>query len=144
MGRLADRVGRARVLIGGHLALVAVYLTAGGPVSGTGFTVVSLLLLGTFYAATDGVLPALVTRLVPEQARGSGIAAAQTVVVAARFVSSLGFGLLWVNAGRGGALLIVAALLLATIPVAGWLLWPSDRPTGPPSPATDETELAAA
>ena len=72
---VADRVGKAKVLIGGHVALLAVYLTAGGPISGAAFTIVSLLLLGTFYAATDGVLPALVSRLVPEEARGSGIAA---------------------------------------------------------------------
>ena len=51
-----------------------------------------LLLLGTFYAATDGVLAALVSRLVSAEARGSGIAAAQTVVALTRFVSAVGFG----------------------------------------------------
>jgi MFS family permease len=122
LGRLADRIGRARVLIGGHVALLAVYLFAGGPVTGAVSTVVALLLLGTFYAATDGVLPALVSRLVSAQARGSGIAAAQTVVAVARFASSLMFGSLWVTVGRGPGLLLVGAALAAAIPLAAWLL----------------------
>jgi MFS family permease len=122
LGRLADRVGKAKVLTGGHLALLAVYLTAGGPVSGAMFTVISLLLLGTFYAATDGVLPALVSRLVPEEARGSGIAAAQTVVALSRFGASVMFGALWASTGRSQALLTVACLLVVALPAAAWLL----------------------
>jgi MFS family permease len=126
MGRLADRIGRARVLVGGHLALIATYLAAGGPISGAASTIVVLLLLGTFYAATDGVLPALVSRLVAPTARGSGIAAAQTVVALARFASSLAFGSLWITVGRGPALLVVAALLAAAVPVAYLLLRAAD------------------
>src|SRR6185436_16350160 len=75
LGRLADRVGRARVLVGGHVALLAVYLVASLPHGGLAATIVALLLLGTFYASTDGVLAALVSRLVPAEARGSGLAA---------------------------------------------------------------------
>src|SRR6185503_13723163 len=56
MGRLADRVGRARVFVAGHVALLLAYLTAAASWHGTASAVVSLLLLGTFYAATDGVL----------------------------------------------------------------------------------------
>ena len=137
LGRLADRIGRAKVLVGGHIALLGTYLAAGGPLAGTLWTVVSLLLLGSFYAATDGVLPALVTGLVPAQARGSGIAAAQTVVVLARFASSVAFGSLWVTIGRQHALLLVAALLAAAIPLTALMLLPVDRElrsTGDPAP----------
>jgi MFS family permease len=127
LGRLADRIGRARVLIGGHVVLIAVYLTASAPLAGsgwtrTGWTLVTLLLLGVFYAATDGVLPALVSRLIPATSRGSGIASAQTVVVLARFASSLAFGSLWVTLGPSRGLLLVAGLLTAAVPVAAWLL----------------------
>jgi MFS family permease len=121
MGRLADRIGRAKVLVGGHLALLVAYLLAALPVGGWGLTLASLLLLGSFYAASDGVLAALVSRLVPAETRGSGLAAAQTVVVLARFASSLLFGALWVGLGRQPALLVVAAALTGAIPVA-WLL----------------------
>jgi MFS family permease len=122
LGRLADRIGRAKVLIGGHLALLTAYLAAAVPFGGPAWTIVVLLLLGTFYAATDGVLPALVSHLLPNGIRGSGIAAAQTVVVVARLLSSLGFGVLWASTDRMPALLTVAVLLGAAIPAAALLL----------------------
>jgi MFS family permease len=126
LGRLADRVGRGRVLVGGHLALIGAYVAVGGPWPGVPSTLLSLALLGAFYAATDGVLPALVGRLVAPEARTSGIATAQTVVVIARFISSVAFGALWVAMGRGHPLLLVGALLAAAIPLAAWLLATSD------------------
>jgi MFS family permease len=126
LGRLADRIGRARVLVGGHVALVAAYLAAGLPFGGLATTVVVLLLLGTFYAASDGVLAALVSRLVSAEARGSGIAAAQTVVALTRFTSAVAFGGLWMLIGPGRALLLLAALLAAALPVAWWLLRPAE------------------
>ncbi|GAA4434468.1 MFS transporter [Phytohabitans houttuyneae] len=127
-GRLADRVGRARVLIGGHVALIAGYLLAARPAGGLASTIAVLALLGMFYAATDGVLPALVSRLVPAETRGSGIAAAQTVVALARFAASLGFGILWQLVGRGAALTVVAAALALAVPLAAMLLRGVDRP----------------
>lgn len=117
LGRLADRVGRAKVFVGGHVALVAAYVAAGGPFAGVAATVVCLLLLGTFYASTDGLLAALAGRLVDLPVRTSGIATAQTVVAAARFVSSLGFGLLWVSLGRSHALWVVALALTLALPL---------------------------
>ncbi|MEU4424437.1 MFS transporter [Actinoplanes sp. NPDC024001] len=127
LGRLADRVGRARVLVAGHGALLAGYLLAALPSGGVGLTLAVLLLLGVFYAATDGVLPALVSRLVPAEARGSGIAAAQTVVALARFAASLLFGLLWSLIGAASALLLFAGLLAVAIPGVAWLLRGLDR-----------------
>jgi MFS family permease len=132
MGRLADRVGRGRVFVAGHVVLLAVYLTAALPSLGTAWTVVSLLFLGTFYAATDGVLAALVSRLVPPGARGTGIAAAQTAVALSRFGSSVAFGSLWLAIGPDRALLLIGGLLLAALPVAAWLLR-----------STRETEVAS-
>ncbi|WP_223256212.1 MFS transporter [Micromonospora endophytica] len=127
VGRLADRVGRARVLVAGHLALLGGYLLAALPGGNVGLTLTVLLLLGCFYAATDGVLAALVSRLVAAGARGSGIAAAQTTVVLARFAASVLFGLLWSVQGPQRALLLFAALLAVAVPVAGWLLRGVDR-----------------
>lgn len=127
LGRLADRIGRARVLVAGHAALLTCYLLAALPAGGVGLTLAVLLLLGVFYAATDGVLPALVSRLVPAQARGTGIAAGQTVVALARFASSLLFGVLWSLQGPGTSLVQFAVLLAVAIPVAGWLLRGTDR-----------------
>jgi MFS family permease len=125
LGRVADRLGRARVFLTGHIALLAVYvLTASGVGGGVWSVVMALLLMGSFYAATDGVLSALATQSVPEESRASGIAAAQTVVALARFACSVGFGLLWQLTGREAALWVMAAALIVGLAAAAVLLRP--------------------
>lgn len=127
LGRLADRVGRGKVLLAGHGALLACYVLAALPAGGIGLTLGTLALLGVFYAATDGVLPALISRLVSDDARGSGIAAAQTVQAVARFASSVCFGVLWSVQGPARSLVLFTVLLAAMVPVAAWLLRGIDR-----------------
>ncbi|QIX28838.1 MFS transporter [Nocardioides sp. JQ2195] len=117
-GRLADRVGRARVLVLGHLALAAAYVGTAAPVSTAWAILAVLAMLGAFYAATDGVVAALAGGLVPGTARASGIASVQTVVALSRLLASFGFGLLWVVVGPQRALVLVAGLLLVAVPVA--------------------------
>ncbi|HUG49687.1 MAG TPA: MFS transporter, partial [Terrimesophilobacter sp.] len=124
LGRLADRLGRPKVFVAGYLALLGAYLSAALPAAGIAVTLLCLLLLGTFYAATDGVLSALATQFTPASSTASGIAAAQTVVALARLLASTGFGFLWFFAGRGPAVLIVAVALAVAIPVAALLLHP--------------------
>lgn len=121
-GRLADRFGRARIFVLGHLALLAAYLCAAIPATGLWLTVACLVLLGAFYAATDGILAALAAESTPSASRASGIAAAQTVVALARLIASTSFGLLWFALGRENAMLIVAAILAVIIPLAAVLL----------------------
>ena len=124
LGRLADRIGRARVFIVGHVALLAVYVLAAVSAVGLGTTILCLALLGVFYAATDGVLSALASQLAPAESTASGIAAAQTVVALARMLASFGFGVLWFALGHTEALVIVAALLVGGIVAASVLLRP--------------------
>jgi MFS family permease len=132
-GRLSDRLGRAKVLVAGHLLLVGAYVCAAVPSGGIGLTLTTLALLGAFYAATDGVLSALVSALVPAPVRASGIATAQTVVAASRFASSLLFGALWTTLGRSTAVATVAVALLVAAGVAWLLLRGVERPV--PAPA---------
>ena len=132
IGQLADRVGRTRVLLGGHVVLVVAYAvaaTTGGHVVGV---VAVLLLLGCFYAATDGVVSALASQAVGERSRATGIASVQTAVGLSRFASSVCFGLLWQLTGRSVALLAVGLALTLAVPVAARLL--RSVPTAP-SPA---------
>jgi MFS family permease len=124
LGRLADRVGRARVFVTGHVALLGVYVLSASGVVGVWSVVVVLFLLGSFYAATDGVLSALATQSVPEESRASGIAAAQTVVALTRFACSLGFGLLWELTSTSTALWVMAAALSMSIAGVAFLLRP--------------------
>ena len=75
MGRLADRFGRGRVLLGGYALLLARLRAAA--VAGRRLARCSsatLGLLGAYYAATDGVLMALGSAVVPDEVRGSGLA----------------------------------------------------------------------
>lgn len=124
LGRLADRVGRARVFVYGHFALLAAYVLAAVPIADIASTILCLLLLGVFYASTDGVLAALAAQLTTPETHGTGIAAAQTVVALARFVAATGFGVLWYALGRENAMWIVAGALAVAIPLVALLLRP--------------------
>ncbi|MCQ4207100.1 MFS transporter [Streptomyces longispororuber] len=131
LGRLSDRVGAWRVFLGGHVALLAVYgllLThAHSPV----LPYAVLLLHGTFYAATDGVLMAAASAGLPEARRSSGLAVVQTGQALARFGCSLGFGAAWTAWGDRTAL-GSAAVLLAGCAVVSYVL----RPTTPRTEAS--------
>ena len=121
-GRLADRIGRVRIFVIGHCALLAAYVAAALPVTGAPITILCLLLLGAFYAATDGILSALASQLTPLDSLATGIAAAQTVVALSRLVASTGFGVLWFALGRAEAVFTVAIALAIVIPIALVLL----------------------
>ncbi|MER7463671.1 MFS transporter [Streptomyces sp. NPDC097981] len=133
LGRLADRIGRWRVFLGGHLALLLAYglLLAGGRPHGqeTVLPYAVLLLHGGFYAATDGVLMAAAAGAVPEEHRGGGLALVQTGQALARFAASLGFGAAWTVWGARPALAAAAVLLAAAAAVCA-LLRPADGETG--------------
>ncbi|MGV9298263.1 MULTISPECIES: MFS transporter [Amycolatopsis] len=95
LGKLADRIGRWPVFLGGHVALVAALIALCGPVSGFWLAALALGLHGVFYAATDGVLMAAAGPLVPADLRATGLAVVQTGQAAARMLSSVLFGLAW-------------------------------------------------
>jgi hypothetical protein len=71
----------------------------------------ALVRLGTSYAATDGVLSALTSRVLPDALRSSGLALVQTVVALGKLVSALTFGALWSYAGLSTALTAFAVAL---------------------------------
>lgn len=118
IGHLADRIGKTTVLIWGHAALLSVYAVTALSWNPTAATLLAVILLGTFYAATDGVIAALAGRLVPSDSRASGIASAQTVVALARMASSALFGVLWFALGPQLALAVVGTALLVALPLA--------------------------
>ena len=138
LGRLADRIGRARVFVWGHAALLAAYIVAVLPMADAVATILCLVFLGGFYAATDGVLSALTSQLTPAESRATAIASAQTVVAVARFVSAAGFGILWFALGRDLAMLVVAIVLAVALPLVAVLLHPLLRRT-----AAADSEAAA-
>jgi MFS family permease len=124
LGRLADRFGRGRMFLFGHIALFATYVCVLLPINNLALTIGCLALFGAYYAATDGVIAALAGQFSPTDNVASGIAAVQTVVAVARLISSTVFGVLWFAIGRVDAMIIVAALLVVAVPAVAVVLKP--------------------
>jgi MFS family permease len=114
-GRLADRIGRGRVLLGGYALLLGVYGALLAPIGGIALVVPALALMGSYYAATDGVLAALGSAFVPPEVRASGLALLNTTTGVAKLLSSVAFGGLWALAGTRTALIAFGAALLVAI-----------------------------
>ncbi|MEO3807818.1 MFS transporter [Sphaerisporangium sp. B11E5] len=121
LGRLADRVGRATVVVGGYAALLACYLLVLLP-PGPAALVAVLLLRGLAYAATDGVISALAGPLLPEERRATGLAVVQTGQALGLMAASWAFGALWTAQGPETAVQVMAVALCAALAVAVPLL----------------------
>ncbi|MFF4985828.1 MFS transporter [Streptosporangium saharense] len=113
-GRLSDRHGRNRVFTAGYGLLLCAYLTAilvGGLVG----TVLCLAFLGAYYAATDGVLPAAATPMLPAELTATGISVVQAAVAGGRALGAVAFGAVWTVTEGAAAVWIFAAALTAAL-----------------------------
>ena len=77
--------------------------------------VLATVLLGTFYAATDGVLTAMASALLPEEVRGTGLAALVTATSTGRMLASILFGALWTAFGYEAAVAAFVVVLLSAL-----------------------------
>ncbi|GAB2849516.1 MFS transporter [Lentzea nigeriaca] len=118
LGKLADRVGRWRMFLAGHALLLGVYALLFVAEGGMVVAVVTLLLHGLFYAATDGVLSAKVSESAPESLRASGLSVVQTGQALGRLVSSVAFGLLLQYASFTTGVTVALAALTVTLVVS--------------------------
>ena len=121
-GVVADRIGTARLFVAGHLSLLAVYLLLWVGVTAAAGVAACLLLLGVYYAATDGILAAMAATALPADDRATGLGLLATCTTAGRGLAAVTFGALWTYAGTGMALAAFAALLTAGIGVSAWQL----------------------
>ncbi|WP_405712035.1 MULTISPECIES: MFS transporter [unclassified Streptomyces] len=140
-GRIADRVGRRLPFLYGHLALLGVYATLLAPAGGPALLLLVpvLVLLGVFYATTDGVLMALAGPVLPADGRAGGLAVLQTGQALARMLAAAGFGAAWTVWGPDPALWAALTALLAAL-AGGWALLPHD-PSGTPAPGEPEAQI---
>ncbi|MER8187119.1 MFS transporter [Kitasatospora sp. NPDC094015] len=150
LGALADRVGRRRLFLAGHGLLLLGYALLLSPLPAALVLPAVLLLHGTFYAATDGVLAAATAEAVPAEHQGAGQALVGTGQALARFACSLAFGAAWGLWGGRGALAAAAGCLAAAAVVAALVLRTADEAdAGPPAdgppadgpPAHDPNEV---
>ena len=129
-GRWADRFGRARTFVAGHALLLGAYaavLVPGGMVR----LAAALVLLGAYYAATDGVLAALTSSALPLELAGTGLAVTGTIVNTGRLVGALLFGALWTWSSVQSAAGVFTAALMLSIGMAVLALGRSTPPRGP-------------
>ena len=120
-GLIADRAGANRVFLGGHVLLLLVYASAVLVLQPLAFVLVPLL-LGSYYAATDGVLAAMGSAVLPPSLRGRGLAVLGTGTSLARFASSVLFGVAWVHASAPQAMAAFAGGLACALVAAGLIL----------------------
>jgi MFS family permease len=127
-GRAADRLGRTRMLLGGYAALGTAYAVLLAPWTGWAGVLPIVILLGAFYAATEGVLMALASACVPENRRAAGLGALTTLTNLARLAGSIVFGLIWTWWSVDAALVAFAIALAASV-VAGAKILRDDETT---------------
>ncbi|MDV5144879.1 MFS transporter [Streptomyces sp. SBC-4] len=129
-GRLADRVGRRRPFLYGHGALLLAYGLLLAPVPDVLLLGGVLVLIGTFYAATDGVLMALTGPFLTEGRQAGGLALVQTAQALARLGAAVAFGAVWTASGPEAALVAALLALAAALCCAARVL-----PAASPLPA---------
>jgi MFS family permease len=122
VGRLADRVGRAPVVVAGYTALLAAYSALFLPWAGAAAIAACVVLLGAYYAATDGVMLALASAVLPAPMRGTGLSIVTTANNVGRILASVAFGWLWSRWSAGATVGTFAGAMAVTLIVVGAML----------------------
>ena len=123
VGGVADRFGRAPVLVMGYLIIGLIYLfLLTTNTLGIGAGVLCLFFFGLYYAGTEGVLAAMASSVIPAEYRTRGLAILATAVSSGKFCSSLLFGWLWQTWGTQTALAAMSLGLVGSLVVATYLL----------------------
>ncbi len=125
-GRLADRIGPLRVFVGGEVLLVGALLVVGSSSTGLATILAMLAMLGGYYAATDGVLMALISPLIPATLRTSGMGVVIGAVAIAHLIASVAFGAAWTALGPSAAVHLFTAGLVGMVVLGACTLRRSD------------------
>lgn len=121
-GRLADRIGRRAMFLIGYGMLLAVYALLLVQSADRGYLFLAVIALGAYYAATDGVLMAICSGVLPERLRGTGFALITTATSCSRLAASIAFGWMWTTWNAQIAVITFSVALACCMPVAALTL----------------------
>ncbi|MDD6043665.1 MAG: MFS transporter [Eubacteriaceae bacterium] len=117
-GRISDKIGRKRLLVGGYITFSVVYFGFAF-CSSKGVMVLIFVIYGIYTAMTAGAERAFIAEIAPKQLKGTMLGLHSTLVGIALLPASLIAGLLWDGIGVfapfvfGGMLSLISAVLLA-------------------------------
>ena len=117
VGKLADRVGRWRVFLAGHVVLCVSYVLVTVSWGGCFAAALVLLLMSGLQIFNAQVLMAYVGPLVPEAVRATGLAFVQTGQALARALGAVLFGVVATGLSLAPAFGVFAALLAVAVVV---------------------------
>jgi MFS family permease len=126
VGRLADVIGRRVTVLGGHALLIAAYLITLVPGGGVLAIAACPLLLGVYYAATDGVFMALASGVCTPDRRASAMSVIAMATSGGRFLAAVTFGALWTSYGTTPAVIVFAIAMVSAVVASAFMLG-SDR-----------------
>ncbi|HZT77623.1 MAG TPA: MFS transporter [Vicinamibacterales bacterium] len=118
VGRLADRIGHEVTFVLGYGLLAVVYALLLLPHPNAFVAMLLLVMLGAYYAATDGVLMALASSMLPSELRATGLAVLTTGTGLARLIASALYGALWAWLGIDRTLAIFTLSLCSVLWIA--------------------------
>lgn len=110
-GKLADRIGEKRVLAGGFFSAILAYLIL-LIFSGIAGVILGFIVLGIYYAMTDGVERAFASKLVPREKLASGQGFLNAAVGLSSLLSGVVGGIIWTKFGSNYALLYGAIMMI--------------------------------
>ncbi|WP_368489348.1 MFS transporter [Clostridium sp. BJN0013] len=115
MGILSDKFGRERLIIFGYLLYSVIYFSFGRTTNKI-LVILLFALYGLYSAATDGVQKALVSDLIDENKRGTGLGIYNSLIGITLLPASLIAGILYDKVNNSAPFYLGAAMaLIATI-----------------------------
>lgn len=118
-GRLSDKIGRKKLLVGGYLMFSLVYFSF-AVCRSKGFMILIFIIYGIYTAMTAGAERAFIAEIAPVQLKGTMLGLHSTLAGIALLPASVFAGLLWDGIGVaapfvfGGMMSLLSAFILMT------------------------------